>query len=420
MANLHTYFVKSKYFPETYIDKQFAKRGNWKKANIDVKKHKQMIDFIYLDELYYTDKTYYMIQSLLKNTVNDDKREITLKHNLIRNLLHDKIGKQYVMPQYELDLFKIKMQNKLNIATNKTNGDTNSEIYTNNYMNILSKYKTIFDNENIYIFKPITSFGGSDINIFNNYDNFVKYCIKIMEDININKYWGKNNPSKEKLRIWVLQKYITNPLLIEKQENNTINKYKFHIRQVYLYQPGNKPSYYRPLNLCPIAIANQPYINNDWDNKNIHDTHFHKKIDYKWSDIIEMIPSLAKKKSAIQQINRQLDDIYRIIDNTYINAQCYPETKHCFEIFGCDIMITDTFDVKLIEINNGLGISGTINDKHDIFDNILGKIVDVYYPPINRFDYDTNNSFIKIYNSKTYKKHNKLPNINKKYKTYKK
>ena len=216
MANLHTYFVKSKYFPETYIDEQLAKRGNWKKANIDVsKKHKQIIDFIYLDELYYTDKNYYMLQSQLKNTVNDDKRQITLKHNLIRNLLGDKIGKQYVMPQYELDLFKIKMQNKLNIATNTNNVDANSEICANNYMNILSNYKTIFDNENIYIFKPITGFGGSDINIFNNYDNFVKYCIKIMEDININKYWGKSNPNKEKLRIWVLQKYITNPLLIE-------------------------------------------------------------------------------------------------------------------------------------------------------------------------------------------------------------
>lgn len=369
MSRQYTYFVKSKYFPESFIDEQFKSRGNWIKYEIPLHRKKKEIDFVYLDELFYTNPRYYSLHAKLKNAVNDDKRQISFKHNLVRNLLGDSKGSKYVMPQYELDLYTMKPD----ILTTLPNN-----------------YKKLFNGTSVYIFKPVTGMGGADIGIFDKFDDFKLYIDKII--IRQWKLWGKGKPDKEPLRLWVLQEYITNPLLIEKDDvthddSNGVKrpvKYKFHIRQAYLYQPAPKQSYYRPLNICPIAIAEKPYIHGDWTNKDIHDTHFHGKIDYDWKSIIQLIPSLKNNPKAIDSIDNQLRDLYSIIDKNYIKAQCYPETKHCFELFGCDIMITDTFAVKVIEINAGLGISGDISIKRDIFDTVMTKVVDVYYPPKNK------------------------------------
>ena len=134
----YTYFIKSKYFPESYIDKQLADRGNWVKYDQPLHRVKKPIDFVYLDELFYTDPRYYLLPAMLKNTVNDDKRNISLKHNLVRNLLSDPIGRKYVMPQYELDLYKLFI-----------NGNTHVN-------NLLHEYESIFASGKVYIFKAIT------------------------------------------------------------------------------------------------------------------------------------------------------------------------------------------------------------------------------------------------------------------------
>ena len=88
----YTYFVKSKYFSESFIDEQFKSRGNWIKYDIPLHRKKKAIDFVYLDELFYTNPRYYSLPAKLKNAVNNDKRQISFKHNLVRNLLGDANG----------------------------------------------------------------------------------------------------------------------------------------------------------------------------------------------------------------------------------------------------------------------------------------------------------------------------------------
>jgi hypothetical protein len=381
----YTYFVKSKYFPESFIDEQFKARGNWIKYDVPLHRKKGPIDFIYLDELFYTNPRYYSFPAKLKNTVNDDKRQISFKHNLVRNLLGDANGSKYVMPQYELDLYTIQKENVCTGIESPAQCNATGVTHPVNVSGILveltNKFKKLFTGKTVYIFKPVTGMGGSDIGIFDKFSDFKRYVNNVI--IRNGKLWGKVNPDKEPLRRWVLQEYITNPLLIEKEDTGS-HKYKFHIRQAYLYQPLPKQSYYRPLNMCPIAIAEKPYIHGDWSNKDIHDTHFHGKIDYDWYSSLKLIPTLKNNLEAIRRIDSQLHELYTIIDKNYIKAQCYPETKHCFELFGCDIMITDTFEVKVIEINAGMGISGDISIKRDIFDTVMINVVDMYYPPKNK------------------------------------
>jgi hypothetical protein len=90
--NNHTYFIKSKYYPEDFIDNLFKIRGNWKKLT-DTDLPKKHIDFVYLDDLYYINPKYYSLHATVKNTVNDDKRVIAFKNNLIKNFASHPNGK---------------------------------------------------------------------------------------------------------------------------------------------------------------------------------------------------------------------------------------------------------------------------------------------------------------------------------------
>ena len=79
-----------------------------------------------------------------------------------------------------------------------------------------------------------------------------------------------------------------------------------------------------------------------------------------------------------------------------IRAKCYNESKHCFHIFGGDIMITDNFNVKLIEVNQkpAFSIFNSNNILHHLFENIVDKIVDKHFPPSKKVK--TLNNFIDV------------------------
>ena len=54
-----------------------------------------------------------------------------------------------------------------------------------------------------------------------------------------------------------------------------------------------------------------------------------------------------------------------------INAKCFEDSKNCFQIFGFDAMITDDFNVKIIETNYMPG-----SPRIEVLQNIMTEIVD--------------------------------------------
>ena len=250
------------------------------------------------------------------------------------------------MPQIEIDL---------------------NDMITPNKQTLLSRIKALFTKNKVYIFKPISGMGGVGICVFDNFKLIEEYINKIVRQCS--RFWNsKQLPDKQNMRIWVLQEYITNPYLITK--NN--KKYKFHIRHFYLYQAGK--SFYKKIG--KMALAELPYVHGKWTDKRIHDTHFHNFDKYLFTS---KDTGIAERH--INDINAQIDELYKII-NSIIKAGCYSESKHCFELFGIDLMVTNDYKVKILEVNHGIGLSNNLTkNKAELFEGIMDLIVDSYFPP---------------------------------------
>jgi len=125
-----------------------------------------------------------------------------------------------------------------------------------------------------------------------------------------------------------------------------------------------------------IALAEAPYKHGDWTNKAIHDTHFHRQEGISWPYDFQI------SEKDMKHIYEQYDFIFSCIVSS-IPPSCYPDSHYCYEVFGIDIMLTRDFTVKLIEVNDRIGLSANSYFKTKLFRGIMGLVVDNYFPPKN-------------------------------------
>jgi hypothetical protein len=313
---MKTYLFFSKYFNEHLVDNIFSTNPNWKKAN----KNDRYIDFIYFDN-YIKFKEFKIsdIKTEIKYEyydLNKDKIKLTNKSLLYENFLefNKEFTFKYFMPQFNLS--KIKMD----------------------------ELKTVFNHKNLWILKPTFGYRGSGIKIFNNYDIFKKYytTIAIPE---LKSFLTKHK--KNKYENWILAKYIENPFLF--------NNRKFHLRVYLLTTNFNNNLEGYLFHIIPIIIAKKDYIKNNYDNKNIHNTHWtddRKNLYLFPTDFYENF-GLEKTKYIYNEITNICKTIFDFIKKK-ITLTCYSETKNCFEILGIDIMITENMELKILEINENV------------------------------------------------------------------
>jgi hypothetical protein len=339
--NKLSYYVKAYLYSDKYIDSLFSK-DKWIKIQdedrAEYKAQNKAVDYIYLDGKYYSDKDNYGLKAIVKNIVGDEKREITLKNNLMTNMARLPEAQAYIMPQLELDL--------MNFIPG-----------TAKYNNSLARLKSYYSPNKIYIFKAVSECKGHAIEIITNFNELMRYIQKIIKEVRA-KWENHTDPVLQRKRIWVLQEYLADPLLI--------NGYKFHIRHYLFYVPGGT-SYY--LDQGEIAPARKKYVRRDWHNPLIHDTHFYGGDGRFFPEALNMPPY------ALKSINQQIADFYSLVMQC-INAQCYPENKMCYELFGADFMITRDYKLKVLEINSKLGMpSEASHMSRIIFEGSLNKIV---------------------------------------------
>ena len=70
-----------------------------------------------------------------------------------------------------------------------------------------------------------------------------------------------------------------------------------------------------------------------------------------------------------------------------LNLKCYKNDDYCFNVFGSDIMITDDYQIKFIELNQKPGLADYKDNfkkinSNILFNKILENIVDKQFPPL--------------------------------------
>ena len=95
-------------------------------------------------------------------------------------------------------------------------------------------------------------------------------------------------------------------------------------------------------------------------------------------------------------IREQFEHLFHLVGKIDKYFKCFPESNDCYQLFGFDIMITEDYQVKLIEINSGPGVPNLhIPFGKKLFENQIKLMVDTTFPPKNKVDEDS--GFVQVY-----------------------
>lgn len=355
------YIIKGEYLDNNFIKKVMDKRDIWEEFNIK-NPQKKNPDYIHLDGIYCNYKIYWKYITELRSQIKmiDNQYNIVNKFNiveLLKKLKNLKLNNM-LLEQHKINLYQVNQNRKL-----------------------FNSYQYLFKTKKVWILKFIYGKAGENIVIINSFNDFKRYLenvIKIYNEkwnkLDYNNYLNLSRWKKSYYYIdWVLQEYIINPMLYEKK--------KFHLRGYFVYynnKNNTKSGYF--FNNQRVYTAKLPFINKDYLNKDIHDSHggtTKKEINFK-PDITNL---LTKKQ--VEKIENDLLFLFKNIFKITKN-KCYEEDKSCYHLYGTDIMITDNYELKLIEINMSPGFKKfkkqKINYFHIIFEEIMKNIVDKQFP----------------------------------------
>ena len=310
------------------------------------------------------DKKYYNTKCFIMNNLSSEKSIITNKYQLYINFRKQYPNQciQYMALSWNFLTFitntkHIKtLENNINTNGVNTNGVNKNGVNTNGV------------NKHVYIVRPVGvgAFSGKDI--------VIVYNIKTLHQAKkiINKY--------ENI---IISEYITNPMLY--------NLRKFHLRTYFLVSIINgkyKTFFYE---LYELFTAAKPYNNNDYTDKDVHDTHFKSTpLDIQCPDDLE--PSIRDifNKNIYPKMKNCMLYISKLMEN---HTTPYPQAKNAFEIFGCDFLVKDNYDVVLMEINDKTGFTmHKLEKKIEFSKHYLNVINELIIQPLFNNNNNNNNN----------------------------
>lgn len=320
-------FFISCYYPEEekYMEDFFIKM-KWVKWKYEDENSK-IIDFAHLKGKY--DKIYDHISCNVKSTVLPETKLIIGDKSTLYNMMDKKKRVKYMMEQKDVD----KNQN-------------------------LSEYIALFDSKTTWIIKPVSGHKGDNILITKKYDDFYNHLKNKDDDLKSYTSWGS-----KKLNIFVMAKYIENPLLIDGK--------KFHFR-VFLVLSSFGKNILLLKNF--MYIAKKKYIPRDYNNKSIHNIHSDNADIKPYPEYFEKHFGREVNKKIWGQIKDMSKELCRMT-----KIKCYRETKNCYNVFGMDIMVDSKYNIKLLECNTNprteLLLKNQLKNVRDNFYKILHDVI---------------------------------------------
>lgn len=345
---MNKFIIKSEYFNLSETEFLFKERGNWKLAEDE----KDEIAFMYIDDPFAYKYTHlWKTKSIIRNAIGNEKYYISDKDLLYVNLKKrfPYISKQHMVKQYTIDVLRTDLE----------------------------FLKKLFLKNRFWIFKPVVGYKGFGILVTDSYQKLINYINtfpKMKEQDKLNQFF------KSRKNICVLAKYIDDTLLIG-------NK-KFHIRFNFIFY--NKDNNFRGFLFKDgfIYRAKEEFRLDDFENKDIHDTHGIKGYELIFPTDFTRLFSKKQTDFVFDQVKKVAYYLFKLLSANF--PKCYPENKYCYQIFGIDIMVTNKFIVKLLESNSKASLSFPPKYRIRFFRNILECIVDDIFPPKNKIEIQNN------------------------------
>ncbi|EGG11756.1 uncharacterized protein MELLADRAFT_102244 [Melampsora larici-populina 98AG31] len=215
-----------------------------------------------------------------------------------------------------------------------------------------------YEDQEWFILKPALAERGQGIRLFNSIEgleNIFKEFDQEDEDDDEEdeENLDQTGVSSSKMRHWVIQRYLSNPLLIGPADVPITERRKHHLR-VYVLAVGALSVYvYKDI----LALfASQPYTKPSSESLNLssHLTNTCLQSPTDQQSTVKLLSTLANEWKGIdlKSIENQIDEI---VNQTFLAANKEPVNfqtrKNCWEIFGFDFLIDDSMKVWLLEVN---------------------------------------------------------------------
>ncbi|KAJ2655412.1 tubulin--tyrosine ligase [Coemansia sp. RSA 1200] len=198
-------------------------------------------------------------------------------------------------------------------------------------------------------------------------DEALMECYEVEDDMKINEDEDEDEDDDEgdnqdqqqnairsyeavsQIREWVVQRYISNPLLLKSHDER-----KFHIR-VYALAVGDLKDYVYRQMLALFAPESYTQSETNLNNQGAHITNTcvqEKRHDFDEAKAVELFGNLdmsqQKRESIFDQICQILSETFAAVSSESTSFQTWP---NCMEQFGFDFLVDVNYNVYLLEAN---------------------------------------------------------------------
>ncbi|CAH7686996.1 tubulin-tyrosine ligase family-domain-containing protein [Phakopsora pachyrhizi] len=268
--------------------------------------------------------------------------------------------------------------------------------------------------DRLFILKPALSDRADGIRLFDSIEQLYEIFGQIDEEEEENPTVDEPHTTISQMKHWIIQKYISNPLLIDPKlshpfdlsalSNSSKSLRKHHLRVYVLAVGALKVYVFKDI----LSLFSSKPFNLKSKDLSIHITNtcLNNKLRSLTKTGVDLTPTTmddteddAKDNGLVYLIDQPssiTDQIDRILRSTFLAATSQPINfqlnSNCFEVFGVDFLIDSDLKVWLLEFNSGPDFNQSGDKLRSSIDDLFVGVAKIVIEPFLCKTTGTNNN----------------------------